>query len=147
MSKVVPWMVLAIMISLSVSDLRHRKIPCIGLVIWGVLVVVCQVKAHAGGDFPDSLLEILPGIGVGMLFICISRITREAIGYGDSVAIVILGGFLGFWRLLESLAGAFFLCGIWSIGVCMFRRKKSIPFMPFLTAGYAILLIEQGGAL
>ena len=48
-----------------------------------------------------DLAGICAGIGVGVLFLLVSKVTEEAIGYGDSVAIMILGGYLGFWKLWE----------------------------------------------
>lgn len=55
----------------------------------------------------ENLVGICAGIGVGVLFLLVSKVTEEAIGYGDSVAIMILGGYLGFWKVVGVLAAAF----------------------------------------
>lgn len=146
--------VLIIMTGLSISDIRYKEIPQGGLCILGGAAVIYQLISWHQGVW--NLFCVLGGIGVGVLFLIISRCTEEAIGYGDSIAITILGAILGFWKSLEILSSAFFLCVIWTIVLSIFwkiRRKTltkaigTIPFMPFLTLGYAFLFIEYGGAL
>ena len=67
----------------------------------------------------------------------ISRLTEEKIGYGDSLLIIVLGTFLGMWKLLILLLGAFGLAAAVSILLKRkFTRKSMIPFVPFLTVAY-----------
>ena len=63
------------------------------------------------------------------------------IGYGDSLAILILGIYLGIWGLLEVLMTAFFILGIIGLICVVIKRKKkglAFPFYPFLTVGYLL---------
>ena len=76
----------------------------------------------------------------------VAAVTEEAIGYGDSVAIMILGGYLGFWKVVGVLAAAFFTSGVCSVILAFRGRVKTMPFFPFLTLGYILMLAEQGGA-
>ena len=73
--------------------------------------------------------------------------TEEAIGYGDSVAIMILGGYLGFWKVVGVLATAFFTSGVCSVILAFRGRVKTMPFFPFLTLGYILMLAEQRGGV
>ena len=100
---------------LSVIDIRTRKIP-----IW------------------------LLGAGVGIAFLGISKITREAFGYGDGIVILILGICLGLWDLLIVLMVSFLgasliaiLLLVWSKGA----KKQSMPFIPFLCIGYVAVIL------
>lgn len=146
MEKIAEISTLGMMAGLSLADIRNKKIPIAGLVLWGVLTVLYQCWMVWRGELRAE--NICLGAGVGIIFLVISKVTDEAIGYGDSVAITILGAYLGFWVILENLAGAFFLSAFWSIAQMSIRKsKKSIPFIPFLTAGYLIILIERGGVL
>lgn len=146
MEKAVGVIIFGMMLFLSVADIRSRKIPTTGLLLWGVVTIAYQGWMVWRGEI--RIENVCLGAGVGILFLIISRITEEAIGYGDSVAITILGAYLGFWGILENLAGAFFISAIWSIWqVSIQKSKRSISFFPFLTTGYLFLLIEQGGAL
>ena len=95
----------------------------------------------------EDLVGICAGIGVGVLFLLVSKMTEEAIGYGDSVAIMILGGYLGFWKVVEVLAAAIFTSGVCSVILAFRGRVKTMPFFPFLTLGYILMLAEQGGGV
>ena len=78
----------------------------------------------------ENLVGICAGIGVGVLFLLVSKVTEEAIGYGDSVAIMILGGYLGFWKLWECWQQHFYkwICSV----ILAFRgRVKTMPFSHF----------------
>ena len=95
----------------------------------------------------ENLVGICAGIGVGVLFFLVSKVTEEAIGYGDSVAIMILGGYLGFWKVVGVLAAAFFTSGVCSVILAFRGRVKTMPFFPFLTLGYILMLAEQRGGV
>ena len=87
------------------------------------------------------------GIAVGALFLLVSRITREGMGYGDSWAIFILGIYLGIWKLLEALSAAFLFLGAAAV-ICLLIKKMSrkykLPFVPFLAIGYLCSILTGG---
>ena len=119
---------------LSWTDIKYRKIP-----VWSLAVgIVGAVLSHFGEKSTDWYLVVL-GLTTGLVFIGISKVTRENFGYGDSILILALGIFLGFWNVLSLLCIAFFLAAIYSIFLlirCRCSRKKSFPFIPFLAIGY-----------
>ena len=113
-NRMVDIVVLLILTGLSVSDIRNKKVSRRVLTLWGILTVIWKIV-----DFyrirvflekmeqtnVENLVGICAGIGVGVLFLLVSKVTEEAIGYGDSVAIMILGGYLGFWKVVGVLFG------------------------------------------
>ena len=113
---------MVILTGLSFMDYKIRKVPRDVL----LLCMAGTVLYQAVTQNIDWMVSLGGGL-IGMIFIGISKITREAIGYGDSLAILILGIYLGVWGLLEVL-----------LGCVTMRRKKSLafPFYPFLTVGY-----------
>ena len=151
-NRMVDIVVLLILTGLSVSDIRNKKVSRKVLTLWGLLTVFWKIvdfyqirvflekmeQTNVG-----DLAGICAGIGVGVLFLLVSK---EAIGYGDSVAIMILGGYLGFWKVVGVLAAAFFTSGVCSVILAFRGRVKTMPFFPFLTLGYILMLAEQGGA-
>ena len=146
--------VLLILTGLSVSDIRNKKVSRRVLTLWGILTVIWKIvdfyrirvflekmeQTNVG-----DLIGICAGIGVGVLFLLVSKVTEEAIGYGDS-AIMILGGYLGVRKVVGVLAAAFFTSGVCSVILAFRGRVKTMPFFPFLTLGYILMLAEQGGA-
>ena len=122
------------LISLSYSDMKRRKLS-VGVIVLGFLSALV-FQAITG---IESWRAVAGGILTGFLFMGISRLTEEKIGYGDSLLIIVLGTFLGMWKLLILLLGAFGLAAAVSILLMIkrkFTRKSMIPFVPFLTVAY-----------
>ena len=81
---------------------------------------------------------------VGLLLLLISKCTKEAIGYGDSLMILLLGMYLGGMRVLLVLFWASFLAGICSLFLLLGRKRKkkeALPFLPFLAVSYLGVLL------
>ena len=119
---------------LTVMDIRHKRLNLLFL-LSGFLLVI------AGWFFGRDLHPLLwiTGSGVGLAFLLASRVTGESFGYGDSLLILIMGGFLGFWDILSVLMAAFLLAAAFS-GIMLvrkrFSRKTAFPFVPFLMIAY-----------
>lgn len=119
---------------LSIMDYKIRKVPRDVLLVCMAGTVIYQAVTKE----VDWELCMAGGV-VGILFLLMSRFTREAIGYGDSLAIMVLGIYLGIWGLLEVLATAFFVLAVIALFSLTIRQKKkklAFPFYPFLTVGY-----------
>ena len=132
-----------ILVCLSVEDVRKRKIPLVILTVGGCMAFLYQLMWGT-----EDIWEIAAGVGIGACFLMVGWLTGEKIGYGDGIVIMVLGIYLGIWKLLEMLAGAFFLLAVAGM-ICLagkrFSRKQTLPFCPFLTAGYVICLLCKGG--
>ena len=122
------------LVILSVMDLKRRKLKLSVLLAGGIFIpagVLC------GSGVPPAFLAA--GGAVGAVFLGISKITEESFGYGDSILIIIMGGFIGFWDILVLLMAAFMMAAVLSLILLIrgrFRRKDSFPFVPFLTVAY-----------
>ena len=114
-----------------------------GLIVdrWGARP--CYFLAAVFGFFCGrdiSAVILWAGAAVGGVFMAVSRATKEAFGYGDSLLIGIMGMLLGFWNILSVLVTAFLLAALFSVILLFwnhFNRKASFPFIPFLTVAYA----------
>ena len=133
---------MGILLSLSVIDIHFRRIPVDILVMASIAALVYQ-----GITRQADLWMAAGGAGVGILFLLVSKVTREGFGYGDSWAILALGIYLGLWRVLDVLAGTFCLLAAASL-ICLtakkMSRKHTIPFIPFLAAGYLLSVLTGG---
>ena len=133
---------MGILLSLSVIDIHFRRIPVDILVMGSIAALVYQ-----GITRQADLWMAAGGAGVGILFLLVSKVTREGFGYGDSWAILALGIYLGLWGVLDVLAGTFCLLAAASL-ICLtakkMSRKHTIPFIPFLAAGYLLSVLTGG---
>ncbi len=131
--------VLGILCLFSYIDIKKRRVPVLLLGVCGAAVFLYQ--AFRGHLF---VWETAGGAGVGAVFLLISMITGERIGYGDSWGILILGGCLGIRRLAEVLSISFFLLALTAIVILSIRKmagRAGIPFFPFLACGYLIMFM------
>lgn len=126
----------------SVWDIRKREIP-----LW--LIAVGGLLAAGLGFFSEkhSIMLMIAGALVGMVFVGISKVTEEAFGYGDSLMIAVAGVYLGFWNVLGLLIWAHVLAALFA-GYILIRKGiykgASFPFVPFLLAAYTVI-VWQGG--
>ncbi len=127
---------LAILLVLSIEDICFRKISEYLLLVLAVLGVIYQI-----GWGEVSFVSIVGGVGIGVTFLFISYITKEALGYGDSLLIGILGLYLGTIGVIETLIVAWGMA-TFAAGIVLIRKRFSkktiIPFVPFLTGGYMV---------
>lgn len=127
--------VVLIMLSLcSISDWKKKTIPVLLLAVMSVVVVGLVFISH-----DVSLRMRLGGTLMGIVFLLISKFTREALGYGDSWLILILSVYLGFLQAISILFVASLAAGVVSL-FCLWKhhwsRKATLPFVPFLTIAY-----------
>ena len=91
-----------------------------------------------------SLFTFIAGIITGLFFLCLSKWTEEGIGYGDSLMILIIGAFLGVWKLMVVLMIAFVSVSLVSgigLKIGKLTRKSTVPFYPYLLFGYVGALL------
>ena len=116
-------------LGISVCDIRKRRIPVSLLILYSVVTLLCALPNVKAG-----------GLLMGALFFGISKVTKEAIGYGDSWLVTLFGIYLGVEMLVQLLFTATFLAGVVSL-FWMWKRgwnkKGSLPFVPFLALGFA----------
>lgn len=130
-----------ILLICSYTDIKYRRVSKGIAAIYFTLAVLGHLAA---GDSPgETVLGLIPG---GFCFL-LSWISRQGLGYGDSVLITGCGVSLGFGPCMLVSFTAFFWAGLWAMGLFVFRkadRKKELPFVPFLLLGVVIQGIGGG---
>ena len=123
----------------TIIDLRKRTLP-VGLLSAGSIVILIISLWKYEFDFFPMMKGMIPGIILG----AISRVTREAVGYGDVWIVFLIGSYLGVWDTVTVVCSAFFLCSIVASGCLVwkkFRRDTRIPFVPFLAVAYVGVIL------
>lgn len=121
---------------LSIMDIWIKRVPLWFLGAGGAAAVAVRICQEGALDFPA-----LSGAILGVVFLGVSKVTKEGIGYGDSLLILIMGIYLGIWNLLGILAGAFTLSALFAVVFLVYRgfdRKAGYPFIPFLLVSYFV---------
>ncbi len=126
---------------LSTWDIRKKEFP-VGAILGGLGVSL--IYGIVKGEVYSLLLGMIPG----MLLVLMGFLTREKVGYGDGILVIIIGLILG-WP------GSFLVYVIAQFGVLFYAvfllvaRHTSgdvkIPFAPFLTV--SVMVYQIGGII
>jgi leader peptidase (prepilin peptidase) / N-methyltransferase len=140
---------LALLVAISIIDLRHRKIPnrlvYPALVVAAVFVVVADL-AGSTLEAPRAAVGFL-AYGVGLLVVAL--ISPRGMGMGDVKLAALIGlvcGGIGL-RYVGVAAGVGILIGGIAAIIALASgagRKSALPFGPFLAAGAAVAIFAGG---
>lgn len=127
---------------MSLFDIRSKRLPDKSLYL-GILAAISVRVIFKGLPLKSYIIAAL----IGVLFITVSYFTNEKIGYGDGLIILYTGLLLGVENLLFIIFSALVMCSLTGIVFMITRSIKSdfsLPFVPFIFAGFMLLLGFQG---
>lgn len=122
-----------------VRDIKQKKISIISVMITSVLGIFLQIP-----NIADVWLSLTGGVIVGIIFLIISKLTKEKIGCGDGWVMLTAGICLGFRGVICLLSVSLFIASVFSIVLLLFKkvgRKTELPFVGFMIPGYVLSLI------
>ncbi len=119
------------------DDVRSKKVRVIEIIIFGIVGLIIDFSIR-----PYSFLSILGGVMVGLMVYLFSVLTKEKIGKGDALVVMVTGLYLGFQNTLLLVWLSTILAAV--IGSIIIRKNNvntdfEIPFVPFLLMGYLII--------
>ena len=133
---------LLFLVVIAIRDIQTRQISVVTLILGIILSTGYQLMVAK-----TDLWFVFGGLLTGGVFMLLSKVTKEGMGYGDSFVILILGIYLGARNLFIVLSVTFFLLLCVSVPVlCIEKmsRKHTLPFLPFLAGGYVCFLLMGG---
>ena len=116
----------------SLEDIKEKMLDVRGLLIWAVTALTLKVMTGTG--FYELIISLIPGI----IMLFIGFISREGIGYGDGVVVLICGIFCGVYKTLVGIMIAFMIVMTGGLAVIALRKLShdSIPFVPVILIGF-----------
>lgn len=130
----------------AVFDIRKKEIPfilvvsgmaaAVGFTLWRSLWRIGNGEVYAA----ETALSLLPGA----FFLLVSRCTKEKVGYGDGLLLLITGLMIGFYQCFFGLCIGLFLSAFFAVFLLLLHKAEkgsSIPFVPFLAAGMGVCFI------
>lgn len=128
------------------NDIRSREISMATAGISGILALLLRIwTGSLTGDLKglaDLAVSVMPGI----VLLAAGKVTRQAIGYGDGILLLICGLYLGGrMALVIFVTGLFFLFPVSLILLLSGKVKKEdeLPFAPFLLLAYLVWLLQM----
>ncbi len=124
----------------AVQDIRRQS-----LVVWQLMAaaILSGILAVCAGT---EWKEIVAGMAVGGVIYVIACGSREQIGKGDAILLMITGGLWGIRGNIELLLIALLLASIyagWLLAVRRAGRKKRFAFVPFLALAQLLQVVMQ----
>ncbi len=125
---------------LAIIDMLNKSIP-VYLLLAGAIPVGFSLLP---GNSETDLVQRAAGLALGLVILIAAKATKEKIGYGDGMVLVILGITLGIAQVCELLALSLFLLITYSLAMIArgrFGKNSRIAFLPFLFAGYILIMV------
>lgn len=125
------------LVVMAVIDIRKREIPFLPGVLWMAGMAVWRIFDGGGWQ------EWLSGPGVGLILWCASILSRGGIGKGDALVYAVLGLGIGFMGALEVLILSLAMAALTGMILIVCRRagrQYELPFIPFTTLAYALVM-------
>lgn len=123
---------------MSVEDIRKKGIKRLWLIGLGIVGLIFTV-ADAEVLCVSFLLRFVPGV----VFVLLAWATREQIGMGDALLILVMGWYLNAIELVDVCLLAFFIAGLVALVLLVVIKKSKkfeLPMVPFIFAGYVVML-------
>lgn len=139
MCEVVKWLIFAMLGMAGVIDAKKREIP-----LWLLIAMSVAVGGYTLCSWNTGMGYRLAGVGLGFFFFGVSKVTREAVGYGDSWVILLLGIQLGIMQTLQILFMASILAAVFAVFYLWrqnWDRNITLPFLPFLAISYIGVIV------
>ncbi len=133
---------LALLLTVSVADLRMRLVPDCALAV-ATLIVVPLTAALDPASLPE---RVLAALGAGGFLLAAALIRPGAMGLGDVKLAAVLGLYLGS-GVVAALLVAFVSGSV--LGLALIARhgwgarSRTIPFAPFLSLGALFVLVAN----
>lgn len=137
MYKIVHICLIIILGVICVFDIKRKKIPVYMLIVLAAAGIISNFTVGEF-DIEKRIIAMLPG----MILLIVSMITKQQIGYGDGLIILIMGLYIDIDDILSIVLSSFLLSSIAAIILMtVFKKKKNfeMAFSPFLLIGYGLV--------
>lgn len=134
-----------VLIICSVSDVRSREI---GIEMPIILAAIALVHSALNGTVQQSLIV---STGTFVVLMILSLLSKQAIGLGDVAVLSACAVFTTVYSIVLVFSLAILFATIVTIMKMLTREAKqkkisivSIPFIPYITAGFVLMLVKGG---
>ena len=127
------------------SDIRKKEISVISSFICGSAALLLRIAMGLLRPQADAVQFLLTAILPGGVLLLIGKITRQEVGYGDGILLLVCGLCLGGKETIFLFVSGLFLMFPISLVLLLSGhtdRRAELPFAPFLLASYLFWLMQ-----
>lgn len=129
---------------LSAGDIREKKLSLKVLLVSLAAAVFAFMLCNRMSDEPlmkEILIEeLIIRMFPGMLLLLLALLTKERIGYGDGITVLLIGLWCGGVFAAAAVCIALFLSGFYALVLLIRRTGHTLPFLPFLLIAMEVLI-------
>lgn len=124
---------------LSYKDIKNKKISIIDVFLGVLLGIAICILTNRNN------IQIILGLLIGIITIIISIVSRQALGLGDALVVLILGISTGIGAINTFISALLLFITYILIISCIKRKivKDDIAFIPFIFLGQIIGIIYE----
>ena len=137
--QMVRWFLLLFLMLNTIWDVKRRQVLLWSILLFGIAGVFLVFRFQT-----VPVLSCLGGVIFGMAIGGCGYITRQAIGYGDGLVIMVCGIYLGFAKTFAMVFYGMLFCSLLSMVLIAAGRrtyKTQVPFLPYLLLGYVCVIL------
>lgn len=127
---------LIFLIICAINDILTKQIPLGVLIAFGIMAFILAALDGALSSWSGGI-RLLPGF----MLLLIGFLTRQSIGYGDGMVVLIMGMLLGVHQCLIILFIGVILSSLVSIFILILKKgnyRTKLPFVPFLLVAWGV---------
>ncbi len=121
---------------IATEDIKEKKVSIYKILIAGIVALIYQLLI---GNY--NLWIFLESFFPGIVLLLIALITKESIGFGDGMAVIVFGLWTGWLFTMQVVCIGFLAAGFYGLYCCIRKKKETIPFIPFLIIGMEAVLV------
>lgn len=125
----------------AVCDIRKKEIPLVTVIAGIIFSILIKILEIIFGN--TTVISVVYEIFPGLFFVLLSFCTKEKIGYGDGLILIVCGMALGFDQCFIGLCIALLFSSVFSIVLLILhkvKRNSGLPFVPFIAIGMGVCL-------
>lgn len=126
----------------AIYDIRKKEIPLLPMILGIIFALIAWIWRILTGkaELTELFSAVLPGIFLLVIGLC----SKEKIGFGDGILLVMIGLMIGFPLCLGVLCIGLIGSCLYALFLLVFRKAKrgdSFPFAPFLAVAVGVCMI------
>lgn len=123
-------------------DIQKKEIPMLPVWIGIIVAIVAWICRIFAGE--AEFMEMTPAVLPGLFLLGVGFFSKEKVGFGDGILLVMIGLMVGFPFCLVILCIGLISSCLYALFLLVFRRAgkgDSFPFAPFLALAVGVCMI------
>ena len=137
---VISVLILFVLIIASVRDIVCKEVD-----IREIMALITLMVVYIFMDDTFKMINSIWGLLFGLLLIVFSKLSKQALGFGDAIVLLVLGVGFGVYRVIYIFMISLIISSVIAIIFFLLKkvgRKTQLPFIPYITIAVMVMMIS-----